>query len=106
MKKILLSIALVFLVSVYMATPVQWFQIELKMNKKEIYTLCGPPTDTDLWDIKGERWQSLGPVWKWTMFIGLTKGYASYSSIWLDIGKKGDGLRIFLKNDGKWNIHI
>ncbi len=93
------------LLTVY-SIPFNWFKVGLDMPKVEVYELCGPPSSLEVEDVKGEYWKSSGPLWEWKMYVGLTKNEVSYSRIYLHIGPRSHDIRLYVMNDGKWDLHI
>ncbi len=53
-----------------------------------------------------ERWEKVGLLWKWTMYVGFKEERAVSSMIWLDIGKDDYSIRVYISNDGKISLNI
>lgn len=86
--------------------PFQWFMVQLQMPQKEVYERCGQPVSIDLRGIKGERWEDIGMLWNWTLFVGFTNKKTTHSSIYVDIGMGDLSIRVNISDDGRLNIGI
>lgn len=107
MKKIVIVIVVLISLGLFCySLPVSWFCVESGMTKSNVYELCGPPTDTSLWDIKGETWETGGGLWHWNMYLIFDNDIARPPDIWVNIGPDQQDIRIHLITDGQWDVRI
>jgi len=107
MKRKILAFTFTALILIFFyITPLQWFMVNPKMTQEEVYKRCGKPASTDLWDIKGERWDDPGILCNWTMYVGFKNNRVTSSSIWLDFGKDDYSMRVYVSWDGKISLNI
>lgn len=107
MKKLIISAAVVSIFVVMLhSTPTSWFLINKKMSRTAVYELCGLPDSTTLWDIKGELWKMDTPLGDWTMFVSFRDDHTRHQNIWVDLKPKSIGIRLYIVDNGEFDISI
>lgn len=103
-RKILAFTFTALILILFYITPLQWFMVKPQMAQEEVYKRCGLPASTDLWDIKGERWDDPGILCNWTMYVGFKNKRVTNSSIWLDFGKDDYSIRVYVSWNGRISL--
>ena len=106
MKKLLISIPLLFVIIFVATTPFSWFKVAPGVAQNAVYLSCGKPDSTDLWDIKGEYWERKRIIWEWAMYVGFDEGNVSSSWVYLDIGVYPYNVRLYVMSNGKIDLHM